>query len=38
MESTPDCKGNLLKVSVDSKGQFTMTNLRNGYSKTYQSK
>jgi beta-lactamase superfamily II metal-dependent hydrolase len=38
MEPTAECKGNLLKASVDSKGQFTMTNLRNGFSKTYQSK
>ena len=38
MEPTAECTGNLLKASVDSKGQFTMTNLRNGFSKTYQSK
>jgi competence protein ComEC len=38
MEPTAECKGNLLKASVDSKGRFTMTNLRNGFSKTYQSK
>jgi competence protein ComEC len=38
MEPSAECKGNLLKASVDSKGQFTMTNLRNGFSKTYQSK
>jgi beta-lactamase superfamily II metal-dependent hydrolase len=38
MEPTAECKGNLLKASVDSKGQFTLTNLRNGFSKTYQSK
>ncbi len=36
LEPTAECKGNLLKASVDSKGQFTMTNLRNGFSKTYQ--
>jgi hypothetical protein len=35
---TADCKGDLLKASVDSKGQFTITNLRNGFSKTYQSR
>jgi beta-lactamase superfamily II metal-dependent hydrolase len=33
-----DCTGNLIKASVDSKGAFTVTNLRNGFSKTYQSK
>jgi competence protein ComEC len=38
MEPTADCKGNLLKASIDSQGRFTLTNLRNGFSKTYQSK
>ena len=30
--------GNLLMASVDGKGQYTMTNLRNGFSKKYQAK
>ncbi len=38
LEPTAECKGNLLKASVDSKGVFTLTNLRNGFSKTYQPK
>jgi len=38
LEPTAQCHGNLLMVSVDSSGQYTMTNLRNGYSKTYQSR
>jgi competence protein ComEC len=38
MEPTADCKGNLLKASVDSQGRFTLTNLRNNFSKAYQSK
>jgi beta-lactamase superfamily II metal-dependent hydrolase len=38
MEATADCKGNLLKLSVASDGKYTMTNLRNGFSKTYDSK
>ena len=38
LEPTAECKGNLLKASVDSKGQYTITNLRNGFSKTYQSR
>ncbi len=38
LEPTAECKGNLLKASVDSKGEFTMTNLRNGFSKTYRSR
>jgi competence protein ComEC len=33
-----ECTGNLLKVSVAPNGKYTMTNLRNGYSKTYQAK
>jgi beta-lactamase superfamily II metal-dependent hydrolase len=36
-EPTAECTGNMLKASVNSKGQFTITNLRNGFSKTYQS-
>jgi beta-lactamase superfamily II metal-dependent hydrolase len=35
---TAECTGNLLKASVDSTGQFTLTNLRNGFRKTYRSK
>ena len=35
---TPECAGNLLKASVDSKGNYTLTNLRNNFSKSYQSK
>ncbi len=38
MEPTAECKGNLLKVSVGADGAYTMTNLRNGFSKTYQAK
>jgi beta-lactamase superfamily II metal-dependent hydrolase len=38
LEPTSDCKGALLKASVNAAGEFTMTNLRNGFSKTYQSK
>ncbi len=38
MEPTEECKGNLLKVSVARDGKFTVTNLRNNFSKTYQSK
>jgi beta-lactamase superfamily II metal-dependent hydrolase len=33
-----DCPGNLLKLSVAPDGKYTMTNLRNGYTKTYQAK
>jgi beta-lactamase superfamily II metal-dependent hydrolase len=38
LEPTAECKGNLLKLSVASDGQYTLTNARNGFSKTYQSK
>ncbi len=38
LEASAECKGNLLKAAVDSKGRFTMTNLRNGFTKTYESK
>ncbi len=34
-EATADCKGNFLKASVSSDGKFTITNSRNGFSKTY---
>jgi competence protein ComEC len=36
LEPTAECKGNLLEVSVDADGKYTVTNLRNGFSKTYQ--
>ena len=38
MEPTAQCTGNLLKASVAPNGDFTMTNVRNGFSKTYKSK
>lgn len=37
-EPTAECKGNLLKLSVSADGKYTMTNERNGFSKTYESK
>ncbi len=38
LEPTSQCQGNLLMVSVAPNGQYTMTNLRNNFSKTYQSR
>ena len=38
LEPSAKCKGNLLKATVEASGKFTLTNLRNGYSKSYQSK
>ena len=34
-EDTDDCRGHWLKASVAADGTFTMTNGRNGYSRTY---
>ncbi len=36
--TTAECQGNLLEVSVDANGQYTVTNARNGFSKTYQAR
>ena len=33
-----DCPANLLKVSVAPDGKYTVTNARNGFTKTYSSK
>lgn len=33
-----ECTGNLLKASVAADGTYTITNLRNGFSKTYRAK
>jgi competence protein ComEC len=38
LEPTAQCKGNLLMVSVDSAGKYTVTNARNDFSKTYQAR
>jgi len=35
LEDTADCKGNWIKASVERDGKFTVTNSRNGFSKTY---
>jgi competence protein ComEC len=37
-EETADCKGHWIKASVGSDGKFTMTNGRNGFSKTYMAR
>ncbi len=37
-ESTEACHGYMLQASIDAKGRFTMTNRRNGFSKTYESR
>ncbi len=38
LEPSAQCTGNLLVASVDSSGKYTLTNLRNGFSKTYQAR
>ncbi len=37
-EETKDCKGNWIKASVAPDGKFTITNGRNGFSKTYMAR
>jgi beta-lactamase superfamily II metal-dependent hydrolase len=36
MEETADCKGHWIKASVQPNGQFTVTNARNGFSRSYR--
>jgi hypothetical protein len=38
MEETADCKGHWIKASVQPNGQFTVTNGRNRFSRTYTSR
>jgi hypothetical protein len=38
LEPSAECKGNWLKASVDSNGEYTLTNPRNSFSKTYEAK
>jgi competence protein ComEC len=35
LETTDQCKGNWLKITVESNGKYTVTNGRNNFSKTY---
>jgi competence protein ComEC len=35
LEETPECQGHWIKASVGRDGKFTVTNSRNGFSKTY---
>ena len=38
LEASAECKGASLKLSVAPDGKYTMTNLRNDFSKTYQAR
>jgi beta-lactamase superfamily II metal-dependent hydrolase len=38
LEPTPECQGHWLKASVSPDGKFTLTNSRNGFSKSYTAK
>jgi hypothetical protein len=35
LEDTAECKGNVIKASAARDGRFTVTNGRNGFSKSY---
>ena len=37
-EETDDCKGHWIKASVKADGTYTVTNARNGFSKTYKAR
>jgi competence protein ComEC len=37
LEPTAECSGNLLKASVAANGTYTITNMRNGFTKSYRS-
>ncbi|HEX3879614.1 MAG TPA: MBL fold metallo-hydrolase, partial [Bryobacteraceae bacterium] len=37
-ENSRDCKGAGIVASVDSSGRYTITNMRNGFKKTYDSR
>lgn len=37
-EETADCQGHWIKASVEPDGKFTVTNSRNGFSKTYRAR
>jgi competence protein ComEC len=38
LEDTADCKGNAIEASIAANGTFTITNLRNGFSKNYSAR
>jgi hypothetical protein len=38
VEESAECKGHWLKASVKADGSFTVTNGRNGFSKTYKAR
>jgi competence protein ComEC len=38
LDSTAECKGNLIMVSVDPNGRYTVTNQGNGFHKTYEAR
>ena len=38
VEESADCKGNWIRASVKPDGTFTVTNGRNGFSKTYKTR
>ena len=38
LEPSDQCQGHMLTVTVEPDGAFTVTNSRNGFSKTYQAR
>jgi hypothetical protein len=38
VEETADCKGHWIKASVQPDGRFTLTNGRNGFSRSYKTR
>jgi beta-lactamase superfamily II metal-dependent hydrolase len=38
LEDTADCQGHWIRASVDRNGRFTVTNSRNGFSKSYMAR
>ena len=38
LEPSEQCQGHWIKVAIESNGKFTVTNGRNGFSKSYQAR
>jgi hypothetical protein len=36
VDASPDCKGNWIRATVKPNGDYTVTNSRNGFSKSYK--
>ena len=38
LEDTTDCQGHSIQASIEPDGKYSVTNSRNGYSRTYQAR